>query len=352
MRDSRAKMGSHPAKVDSLESAAKQLGHPSLRLTSLWTAARRIYPGSGVGQTKNRLQFTAAALKTRRALKNFLDRPENARLSREIAHRPELLGFVRWPFIHSQWPTLKRFNAMSQHLQALSSDMAALDISRSEAVIVADLASVSPGLRLVVDRAPWCLREGSLVFNQFVNEHRTMSLAFSFGRLNHERVAYVGSLQGSGAESALETYREVARDLLGMRARDFTIKSFQLLMHHLGVQRILCIAEDFRHHRHPYFTKDKAAKFHLNYNVVWQEHSGEPDGTGFYRLGTLPIVRPMEEIARKNRSLYRKRYAMLDNLSSEIASRFGPEAEMEPERITAEYAGTAPAATVDAEKEA
>lgn len=303
-----------------------------LSLPALQSTARRIYPGQGLGTVKNRLQFIAAALRWRAALAERLARPAQARLLRELVQRPHMLGFVRWPYIHCDWPALQRFEALSQHFQALDDDMAALDIGIDEVLDVADLGALSPGLRLAIDRAPWCLREGSLVFSQFIGDHRLMSIAFSFARLDGERVVYVGSVQGSNAESVQDTYREVAKDLLGMRARDFTIKAFQQLMHHLGVRRILCITEAARHHRHPYFAQDKIAKFHLDYDVIWQEHNGEPAEGGFVRLDTLPRVRPMEEIARKNRSLYRKRYAMMDELSASLAARFGRTA---PPRIEA-----------------
>ncbi len=134
-----------------------------------------------------------------------------------MQQHPETLGFVEWPYLHAGWSPIERFEALSQHLQALQSDMAALNVGRDGSVLVADLSAVSPGLKLVVDRAFWCLREGSLVFNQFVNDDRLMTLAFSFGHLHGERVVYVGSVQGSNAESALATYRDIAKNLQEVR---------------------------------------------------------------------------------------------------------------------------------------
>ena len=109
-----------------------------------------------------------------------------------------------------------------------------------------------------------------------------------------------------------------------MRSRDFVVKSFQFLMYHLGVKRVLCVCEEQRHHRHPYFGRQKAAELHLNYDEIWKEHSAQPVDGGFYQLGALPIVRPLEEIAAKNRALYRRRYELMDKLSAEIAARFAP----------------------------
>lgn len=295
----------------------------TLDLAFLWLAACTIYPESSLRALKNRFDFLLACLRIRGELSSWLGRPENAALRDELRQRPRMLGFVVWPYVHAEWSVMERFEALSQHRRALQDDMARVDVGLDGEVLIADLHEVSPGLRLVVDRAPWCLREGSLVFNQFVGEDRLMSVAFSFGMREGRRIVYVGSVQGSNVESALAIYREIGKDLLGMRSRDYVIKAFQLLMFHMGVQEVLCIAEDARHHRHPYFGREKAEKFHLNYDVIWEEHSATPGSDGFHRLGRLPIKRPMEDIARKNRSLYKKRYAMMDALSLAIAARFG-----------------------------
>ena len=287
------------------------------------SAAKCVHPGASARALRNRLRYIALALRHRQQLTAYLRQPAQRALARELLARPELLGCVVWPYVHARWSMMQRFEALSQHHQAMDSDMRALAVSPTGSLLVADLSDISAGLRLVIDRAPWFLREGSLVLNQFLHDERLMSLAFSFGRQDGERVAYVGSVQGAKADSALATYREIAKDLHGMRSRDFLIKAFQLLAHHLGVKRVLCVGEQERHHRHPYFGKSKSDTLHLNYDTMWQEHAGVRTADGFFRLGPLPRVRGREEIAAKNRSLYRHRYALMDKLSADIGARFG-----------------------------
>ncbi|HET7793604.1 MAG TPA: DUF535 family protein [Rhizobacter sp.] len=299
---------------------------PDLSLPFMLTAARKIYPSRKLGTLKNWYALLSAATKARPVLREMLARGEHQALLAELQAHPETLGFVEWPYIHASWSVAQRFEALSQHMQALQGEMAALDMARNGSVLIADMNEVYPGLRLTVDRAFWCLREGSLVFNQFIGDDRMMTLCFSFGMEGGERVVYVGAVQGSNSEAALATYKEVAKGLQGMRSRDFLVKAFQLLMHHLGVQRILCIAEEERHHRHPYFTTNPNEKFNLDYNEIWAEHNGEPAGGGFWQLPLQPAQRPMEEIAAKNRALYRRRYALMDKLSADIGARFGKSA--------------------------
>jgi uncharacterized protein VirK/YbjX len=291
----------------------------SLGLAAILAATQSIYPGATPRALSNKLKFLAACIKARPQLRALVEQDTHRALLRQLREQPKTLGFVVWPYIHAGWPMIQRFEALSQHRQALLDDMAILDISPSEAVVVADLSDLSPGLKLIVDRAPWCLREGSLVFSQYIEDDRMMSLAFSLGVVDGARVAYIGSVQGSNLDSALSKYREVAKDLQGLRSRDFLVKSFQYLMYHLGVQRILGVSEERRHHRHRYFGNDKAQELHLNYDQIWQDHSGKLTDDGFYELALLPNEKSMAEIAAKNRALYRRRYEMLGRVKARIA---------------------------------
>ena len=145
------------------------------------SAARQIYPRWKLGTLKNRFNLISASLKVRPELRAILDRPEHRGLRDELSQHPETLGFAEWPYIHAGWSAMQRFEALSQHKQALQSDMKVLDIGRDDSIVVADLSALSPGLDFVVDRAVWCSREGSLVFNLFVGDQRLMMIGCSFG---------------------------------------------------------------------------------------------------------------------------------------------------------------------------
>ena len=287
------------------------------------SAGQKFYPGFSAVALRKRLSFLFHYLKFRQQLLAFFREPDHEALSRELMTRPEIMGFIIWPYVHAGWPVMQRFKALAQHHQALRSDMAAVAVTSSGPLVVADMSDTSPGLRLVIDQAPKFKREGDLLFSQFLNDERLMSLAFSFGWQDGERVAYVGSVQGSNVDSALAKYREIGKDLQGMRSRDFLIKTFQHLTHHMGVKRVLCVGEEARHHRHRFFRKSNMASLNLNYDEMWQEHAGVRTADGFYRLASLPVIRSMADIAAKNRPLYRRRYALMDKLSADIASRFG-----------------------------
>ncbi len=294
----------------------------NLDFPSLLATARNIYPYSRLGTFKNRARFMMACLRHRDALCDLLTRQEHQALRKELLEHPDTLGFVEWPYINAAWPVMRRFQALSEHQQAVNSDMSAFDMPRSGALLVADLSSVSEGLKLTVDRAYWLMREGGLVFNQFVGDERLMTMAFSFGLRDGKRVAYVGGVQGSNTEVARAAHQTLRRDLHRMRSRDFVVKAFQSFMHALGVSEIYCVSDRYRHHRHIYFTRDPDEKYHTDYDEVWREHLGTPTDDGFFRLATPAARRPLEAVPAKDRGLYRRRYAMLDDLAADMQERF------------------------------
>jgi len=158
--------------------------------------------------------------------------------------------------------------------------------------------------------------EGEVVISLFEESTRRYSLAFSLGSINGETVAYVGGLQGGGAENMIEIYRALTHALHGMRPRDFLFTSFRLLCRQLGVQRILAISERARLHRNPYF-KYKVGLF-SDYDAIWKELGGVPLDNGFFEFGVPVVYREPADIPIRKRAQYRRRYEMLDGIAEQI----------------------------------
>ncbi len=57
----------------------------------------------------------------------------------------------------------------------------------------------------------------------------------------------------------------------------------------------------------------------FDYNAFWSESGGQPESDGWYELPPTPVRRNIHEIKANKRSLYLRRYRLLDNLSLKIA---------------------------------
>ena len=176
------------------------------------------------------------------------------------------------------------------------------------------------GLRLVLDKAVWFLREGETVLNLFINDQRFYSIAFTLGVEEGQPVAFVGALQGSNSDFAPEVYREITHALHGVRPRDCLMVALKLLCGQLGVGRIWAVSGDFRQHNSPYFGSGHKGKVLVSYNEVWVEHGGLALDNGFFEISTDVRHKDLKEIPTRKRAAYRRRYVMLDRLALDIKS--------------------------------
>ena len=187
-----------------------------------------------------------------------------------------------------------------------------------EEIELARLEDEYSGLRLVLDKAEWFLREGEIVLNLFVNNQRFYSIAFTLGIGEGQRIVYVGALQGSNSDTAQEVYRDMTHSLHGMRPRDFLMIAFKLLCNELGICCIHAVSSEKRQHNSPYFGNSHKEKVLVAYNEVWLEHGGTALENGFYNIPTIVKYKDMSEIPTRKRAAYRRRYLMLDKLALDI----------------------------------
>jgi uncharacterized protein len=101
-----------------------------------------------------------------------------------------------------------------------------------------------------------------------------------------------------------------------MRPRDFLVDAFRSFVAILGVVQIFAVSDTGRHHHHSYF-RGKVPDS-LSYNEIWRERGGTPFDPDFFELPVPPLRRKLDEIASKKRSMYRKRYEMLDDVESKL----------------------------------
>ena len=282
--------------------------------------AAKASPGGSPSALLRRLKIVLAWLRNLRLLRSLLCETESPGLNRALRERPELLGVAVWPYMHAGWDFDQKLSAVEDHYRQVARISPALDLSVHDSLRVASLDDIRPGLRLVLDRAPWFMREGELVLNIFAHDQRLFSLAFSLGLDGERSVVRVGGLQGVRDANILDLYRELTKSMHGLRPRDFLLDSLKSLSSALGIKTILAIADANRQHRHAYFGEGKLQNLEGDYDEVWREHGGVLGESGFFELSSQIECRSIEDIPSKKRSMYRKRYEFLESLDAAIAA--------------------------------
>ncbi len=277
-----------------------------------------MHPDLNANSLKHQVFLLGKALLSPNAIRDWYEISDNPLLTLALKRFPLMSGAMYWPYINHTWPMERKLAAIDQHFRLLDGQATIIAHATFEEIELARLEEEYTGLRLVLDKAEWFLREGEIVLNLFVNNQRFYSIAFTLGIDAGQAIVFVGALQGSNVDTAQEIYRDITHSLHGMRPRDFLMTAFKLLCGELGINRIYAVSSDKRQHNSPYFGNSHKEKVLVAYNEVWLEHGGTALDNGFYDIPAIVKYKDMSEIATRKRAVYRRRYQMLDKLALDI----------------------------------
>lgn len=289
-----------------------------------------------------RAAFVRTAIALDGMLAPLVDAPAGSYAARVLAGRPALLGVLSSPYVTAWWPAERRAAHLVRHL-ASASTMPGIAVDTEESRVLLDLADVYPGLRVVLDHAPWFTREGPLVVNLFVAEERVYSLAYSLGPDRDGRsAAWIGAVQGRALDTALDTYRDLTKALHGMRPRDFLVELFRMLCRAAGIEVIYAVADAARVHRSPYFGVARTEKLQVNYDEIWEERGGTAFDAELFRLPLDATVKSLDDVPSKKRAMYRRRYELLDSARRGVEAAYASRAGAAPPTTITTSSGGGP----------
>jgi len=285
----------------------------------LWSASVVLFHPVNLKNIVWRLKFFGAVARKWRFVSDFVRATGNKGLANELNAQPDLLGVLLWPYINANWTLEQRLSAIACHFLEVDTG-SVFSMTRGTSREILDLSSIRSGLKITLDRAIWFRREGELVLNIFLDSDRLYSLSFSFGRIDGKKVAYIGGVQGVVKPNILDLYKELTKELYGMRPRDFLINVFRLVCLVAEVKYILAVSDKCRHHHAAYFGESKGNEVIADYDKFWSEQGGVSRPDGFFCLTPGLNFRAIEDIATNKRSLYRKRYAFIDEITAGLAT--------------------------------
>lgn len=289
-------------------------------LIRVYGLGRKMHPGLSLNSIKHQAILMVRALACLSDIRKWYEISDNPMLTGALRRFPLMSGAMYWPYINYTWPMTRKLATIDQHFRMLDGPAAIIAHATFEELELARLDEAYAGLRLVMDKTKWFLREGEIVLNLFVNDQRFYSIAFTLGVDDGQPLLYVGALQGSNVDTAQDIYRNITHALHGMRPRDLLMVALKLLCAELGVNRIWAISSDKRQHNSPYFGKSHQDKVLVAYDEVWQEHGGIALDNGFFEIPVNVIQKDMSDIPTRKRATYRRRYLMLDKLALDVKS--------------------------------
>jgi uncharacterized protein VirK/YbjX len=278
--------------------------------------ARAVHPGTSPRALWRTADLVVRQIRSGRRVQDWYGEG-NPALREALTSRPMLAALVKAPYISRRWDVAQRLAVVEDHYRHLAGRAGVLRAVSRTPLHLATVMADETAVQVVVDSPAWFAHEGEVSINLFCADQRLYSLAFSLGLDAGVTTAYVGALQGCGGGSSLEIYRGLTRRLHGLRPRDLLLAAFRALCSELGVRRILAVGDRHRVCDSDYF--GRVRRVATSYDAVWTEHraTGRPDG--FFDLPMVAERRSREAMPSHKRAEYRKRYEMIDRLTTDIA---------------------------------
>lgn len=126
-------------------------------------------------------------------------------------------------------------------------------------------------------------------------------------------------MQGPNTADAKDVVRQMTKTLHGIRPQHFMINALQLLSGSLKTTPLLGIAQDNQVKLRWALKK----RVQINYDDLWANAGGTRNAQdGYWHLPALPARKNESEIKSQKRAMYRRRYAMLDEIAAQMQRVF------------------------------
>lgn len=157
------------------------------------------------------------------------------------------------------------------------------------------------------------IREGFLSLTIQQNDSVLCRLTFWFASINGQSTICIGSLQGK--RNALAEFKGFTKTFYGIRPQNMALIALRIYAKALGINQILTFPKERLY--------SKSISNDSCLDSLWFEQGAVGvANTPFIKLSSNTIRKPLHEIEAKKRSLYKKRYAFLDELDHKLYSYF------------------------------
>ncbi|HEY4786458.1 MAG TPA: DUF535 family protein [Bacteroidales bacterium] len=268
--------------------------------------------------------FFAALIYYKVALKWFgiIESPGFTQIS---VYRPKLYFKPFRVYMSIRWNAKQRIKVMLDTYRFILSkgDAFARGILQTGGIVIASimLGDAMDGV-LTLGYDERFRKEGELVLSFDCNQlgGRIVSAAFSFEEIETGCwVCRIGCIQGHMINES-NSSKAVQKLMHGLRPKSFIVFAVQELTRQLGFNAIYGAGDGIQAYRRKHFIHlSRRHAIQFNYNSLWAESGGQPYKDGWFELPLTPLRKNMQEIKSNKRSLYLKRFSVLDDLSAQIA---------------------------------
>ena len=261
-----------------------------------WTKAEAVYP--------DRPGRSYALKRLRYRLRAFLHRGLIVQFEQFINQHPFLVTLLNehadysyplvYRFLDKRFNSKQRFQAICENLLFLPKKLTALSAPIYKTPL--SFGEVIPDFEMTLSMTTHQPMEGYWVLELWHKPRNELVYLLTFAKL--DEALLISVVQGPNFEGSKEMVKQLTKTCHGLRPAYLMVETMKALTKALGFKTLLGIPQ--------------------KYHAIFAESGGQLKD--YWEL-PLEIDRNLDDVPSKKRSMYRKRYAMLDDLGKVIEEK-------------------------------
>lgn len=295
----------------------------------------QLFHALATGALKPGLAWQNPAYRRKFMLRSLLTPISTATLLANLARHPDVLQMLHaHPGLpcrhHRPWLSLimdrkQTLAALACHYQTFASHLSTserMHYFTSQGITLARLTGKSEefySIQLVAEANQDKEGEATLIFRD-AQQTQLAAITFAFCEYQNKKTLFIGGLQGAKANVAHDAIQFATKGCHGLFPKRLLLEACTGLASFMGMEQIAAVSNTTHIYKSWRYSKKKQGKLFADYDSFWQSLAGEQNADGTFLLPSNIVRKPMEEIASKKRSEYRRRYELLDSLQTQITA--------------------------------
>jgi len=293
----------------------------------------QLFKNLAFGEIAPGLAWEKTAYRRKFMLRSLATPLSTARLLSDLAKHPYLMQMLQVQpglpcRLHRPWLTVnmdrqRALESLSWHYQMMCRQLPATltkGYLSKQGVILLTLTGKDEQqftVRLCADAFMDKEGEATLVFCDSQNT-ALAEMTFTLCQFEGKSTLFIGGLQGAKAHVPHELIQGATKACHGLFPKRLLVEAAMTLGAAFPVEQIVAVSNDTHIYRSWRYRKKKEGKLLADYDSFWLSIGGEKQDNGNFMLPLVMPRKPMEEIASKKRSEYRRRYELLDSLIQQV----------------------------------
>lgn len=292
---------------------------------TIWQLSGLHRPGTSRRELGRRIEFFLRLLPYLPWVSQLLSRLHRSDMGELFTTQPTLIEKIRRPYMDATWGAGQKAALISSHYQWMHQHLEREAMQVMHSAQGMQLATFEPKpeqhyrLFLHVDRR--FDKEGELVLSLHDQHQRIATMAFCVDARRKHPMLRIAGLQG-GQHANSDDIKKCTKDCYGLRPLALLFVAGQICAQAWGIPGVLT-ASDQRHvmtKRLPLLHRKQPQR--RQYDQLWQELGGAVH-KGWYHFISTPCLRAPSDVASNKRTMYRRRYQMLDELAGQVTDKLG-----------------------------